>query len=185
MHAFVLGSAGSHAIIGTRHTVPTRAFLTSNGCHGSLAKRLCLSEVSGGRGCVTSLLLGGALHLRKAALREVLLWLNAIKELALAETRICVEVHSADDRDQKRITCVNAALDEESLQIAGVDEAEIAVVEVLVAGVQVVVIAGCQVLLEHLGLTAELQLLLEELGEAALNIIRQELVRRHCVCGPL
>ena len=95
-------------------------------------------------------LLHRLLHLSEGSLREVLNRLNSILKLALAQSGISIEVHSTDNSDQKRITGVNATLNEETLKVAGINETEVAVVKVLVAGLEIVVIARSQVLLEHL-----------------------------------
>ena len=96
---------------------------------------------------MTTLLLGSLLHLSEGSFGEVLKRLGAVEELSLAESGIGIEIHTSDNCDQKRITCVNAALDKETLEVARVDETEVAVVDVLVARVVVVVIACGQVLL--------------------------------------
>ena len=89
---------------------------------------------------------------------------------------IGVQIHSTDDRDQKSITGVNAALDEEAFEVGCVNEAEVAIVNDLITGVQVEVVARRQVLFEHLTLTCHGELLLDQLGEAPLDVVREEFI---------
>lgn len=97
-------------------------------------------------------------------------------ELALVKSSISIEIHTSDNGYQKSVTSVNAALDKETLQVARVNEAEVAVIEHLVTRLKVEVIRSSEVLLKHLTLAGHLQLLLDKLGKASLHIVGKELV---------
>ena len=129
-----------------------------------------LTEVRGGGTHATSFF-ALLFELREAAFGEVLLWLDSIEKFALAELGIRIEVHPSNDRNQEGIASIDAAFDEESLQIARVNKAKVAVIDILVAGLNIEVIAGGQVRLAHLTLPAKGKLLLDELSKTALYIV--------------
>ena len=71
-------------------------------------------------------------HLGEGSLSKVFLWLNTIEEFSLAKPCICIKIKSSNDCNKKRITCIDATLYQESLQIGGIYKLEIAVINVWV-----------------------------------------------------
>lgn len=121
------------------------------------------------------------LHLRETALREVLEGLDAIVELTFAQSSVSVEVHASNNGNEQSVTGVNAALDEEALQVGSVDEAEVAVIDYFVARLQVVVVTSHQVLLQHLCLPRKSQFFLEQLCQTSFHVVGKELIGCHRV----
>lgn len=102
-------------------------------------------------------------------------------ELALTQLAVSVEVYTPDDRCQQRVICINAALDQESPQTGGVNEAKGAIIDLLVTELEVVIGCRGELLLEHLDLASQRQLFLDQLREQRLDCIRQTHVRVHSV----
>ena len=121
-----------HFVVGSSLSIRARASFPNASSHGALADGLRLAEVVSGGSSPTGLL-NRSLHLSKTTFREVLQRLDSVEEFALAEARVRVEVHAADDCNEEGVTSVNAAFDEETLQVARIDEAKVAVINVLVA----------------------------------------------------
>ena len=182
--SFMLWTWVLQMIVSLLLAIRWRALISNRGCHGTFASWGTSSfEI----GCCTGsgLFLACLFHLIKWTLCKILQGLNSIKELSLAQSSICIQVHSSNYSDKKRITCIDAALNKETLQVWGVDEAKVAVIEVPVARVKAEVVARCQILLQHLDLACQSQLFLEQFRQAAFNIVWQELVGRDRVGGSL
>ncbi len=108
-----------------------------------------------GRGTCAAWFFAHLFKLRETTFGEIFLGLNSIQELALAKLGISIQVHSSNYRNQESITGIDAAFNKESLQVAGVDESKVAVIDVFVASLGIEIVTRSQILLTHLTLAAE------------------------------